>query len=111
MRRLAAAGCSTEAPPAAPDAVRPLRSETHAPGLHHAVAVRHHPVKGRRVALEDQVEPEPVALPEVERLQIGERHPLQPALGILAEDLAVPAFDAEDEAEPVFSVLAEARPA
>src|SRR5262245_36360224 len=52
-----------------------------------------------------------VPLPERQLEQSIHVHPDQRALGILAAELAVPAIDAEDEAEPGLAVLAKTGPA
>src|SRR5438445_542667 len=52
-----------------------------------------------------------VAFPERQVQDSLHVHPVERPLGILATRLAAPAVDAEDEAEPVLALLAEARPA
>src|SRR5256885_959229 len=67
--------------------------QAHTPRLHHALLVGHDAVERWPGSLEDEIEPQPIAFPQVQRRQAGDRHPLQPSLHVLGEGFAVPAID------------------
>jgi hypothetical protein len=62
------------------------------------------------VVVEDHLNPQPVTIPQIKRLQLGYRHPLKRTLGVTRERRATPGINAKDEAEPVLFVLAESGP-
>lgn len=61
--------------------------------------------------IEQQRQEVAVAFPQRQRRKLVDADPLQGAFGIVGERRAVPGVDEEDETEPGFAVLAEARPA
>src|SRR5262249_33239290 len=75
-----------------------------------AIAVGHEAVELPRIVVEDERQEIAVAFPQGEIKKSIQLHPFQRAFRVFRPWRAVPAIDAEDEAEPVFAVLAETRP-
>src|SRR5262245_31271835 len=75
-----------------------------------AVAVGHDTVELAIRPLEDQRQEIAVTFPERQIEQPLDIDPFQCSFGVVGPRRAVPAVDAEDEAEPIFAVLAETGP-
>src|SRR5690606_21352622 len=71
-----------------------------APGLHPPVLVRHDPVEGPGIVVEDQRQEVAVAFPHRQLVQLRHGDPLQGALVVALQRRPAVARDQEDEAEP-----------
>src|SRR5437660_1347608 len=81
-----------------------------APTYRPAIPIGHDAVKGAVARVEHQRQEVTIALPERQIEHALDFDPFERAFGIVRQRCAVPAIDAEDEAEPVFAVFPEAGP-